>query len=209
MNLATLLYHELKTNHRFKSITLEKLGSFLAGFWTTRRRVPRRECQTFEVESIHGGPLGRRSHDMCNACHENIFSFQKANLISITCCRWYCISFVEKFIVMDTSSSCIMLARISINIPCKLKVSMMWCITLQQFLCIQEATIQCSLMMHTSTWLIYMLRLCRIVLFSLFKCATSRRDTSLHPNYLLGRYNQYSSANRIFAIVVPWSLARH
>ena len=32
MNLATLLYHELKTNHRFKSITLEKLGSFLAGF---------------------------------------------------------------------------------------------------------------------------------------------------------------------------------
>lgn len=59
-------------------------GSFLAGVWTSCRRVPRRECQTFEVESIHGGPLGRGSDDMCNACHENMFSFQKADLISVS-----------------------------------------------------------------------------------------------------------------------------
>lgn len=91
----------------------------------------------------------------------------------------------------------VMLARMSIKSPCS-----------SSFV-FKRRHPHSSLMMHTSTWHIYMLRVCHIVLFSLFQCATSRRDTSLHPNYLLRRYNHYGSANRIFAIVVPWSLAKH
>ena len=102
------LYKVILDESSYTAITMswrliwKNWGSFLAGVWTSCRRVPRRECQTFEVESIHGGPLGRGSDDMCNACHENMLSFQKAKLISVsvTHSMFFLITYITWFTVV-------------------------------------------------------------------------------------------------------------